>query len=590
MLVEAWITLVVIIVTFSSLLISKISTDVLMMAALTVLLVSGVLTSQEALLGFANEGMITVAVLYVVANGLHETGVINNISNKLLGRPKSIAQAQFRLMSPVAFLSAFLNNTPVVAMFLPMLTAWAKRHQLSTSQLMIPLSYAAMIGGTCTLIGTSTNLILNSMLQDYNPEASLGMFDLAWVGIPSTLIVIAAIVLFGPWLLPKKPSSQRDIHQLKRYSVEMLVGRASPLAQKSVEEAGLRNLPDIYLASIERKGVMKHAVGPNEILQEGDRLMFVGVVESVVDLSKIKGLSAVEDNDRHFLEKSISRSLVEVVVSQACPLISKTIKESRFRSHYNAVIVAVARNGNHLNQKIGDIKLEVGDTLLLDAPIEFFEQQRYAKDFLLVSSVDNSQSVRHERGYLAIGILLTMVAVVTLQWLSMLQAALIAAGLMLLTGCTSVSIARKSIDWSVLIVIGASIALGAAVEKTGLALFVAENFILAGTENVTLVLLKLFAVTALFTAVLSNMTAAVILFPIAIASSHALGVSEVPFVVVLMIAASASFATPIGYQTNLMVYGPGAYTAKDYLRAGLPMVILVAIVSLSIIPYVWGLK
>jgi len=590
MLVEAWITLVVIIVTFSSLLISKISTDVLMMAALTVLLVSGVLTSQEALLGFANEGMVTVAVLYVVANGLHETGVINNISNKLLGRPKSIAQAQFRLMSPVAFLSAFLNNTPVVAMFLPMLTAWAKRHQLSTSQLMIPLSYAAMIGGTCTLIGTSTNLILNSMLQDYNPEASLGMFDLAWVGIPSTLIVIAAIVLFGPWLLPKKPSSQRDIHQLKRYSVEMLVGRASPLAQKSVEEAGLRNLPDIYLASIERKGVMKHAVGPNEILQEGDRLMFVGVVESVVDLSKIKGLSAVEDNDRHFLEKNISRSLVEVVVSQACPLISKTIKESRFRSHYNAVIVAVARNGNHLNQKIGDIKLEVGDTLLLDAPIEFFEQQRYAKDFLLVSSVDNSQSVRHERGYLAIGILLTMVAVVTLQWLSMLQAALIAAGLMLLTGCTSVSIARKSIDWSVLIVIGASIALGAAVEKTGLALFVAENFILAGTENVTLVLLKLFAVTALFTAVLSNMTAAVILFPIAIASSHALGVNEVPFVVVLMIAASASFATPIGYQTNLMVYGPGAYTAKDYLRAGLPMVILVAIVSLSIIPYVWGLK
>lgn len=584
---EGGVTFGVIVLTFVMLILTRISADIIMMAALTCLLASGVLTAQEALIGFANEGMITVAVLYVVANGLYETGVVSTISNKVLGRPSTARQAQFRLMPPVAFLSAFLNNTPVVAMFVPMVAQWAKRYKLDVSQLMIPLSYAAIIGGTCTLIGTSTNLILNSMLKQHNVEAGLGMFELSWVGVPCAIIVIGLTVLFGRWLLPENKRQNTGIAELRQYSVEMSVEFDSPLAGQTIEQAGLRNLPNMYLVSIEREGCIRSAVGPHEKLNGGDRLMFVGVVESVVDLNKIRGLKAVEDVNRHFVENSVGRTMVEAVVSQTCPLLSMTIKESRFRSHYNAAIVAVARNGAHIKQKIGAIKLAVGDTLLLDAPENFLEQQRYSKDFLLVSRVDNSQPVRHDRSTAALVILVLMVSLVATQIVTMLEGALIAAGAMLVAKCTTASIARKSIDWPVLVVIGASIALGGAVQKTGLAVFVAENFILSDGASLTLVLAKLFVVTALFTAILSNMTAAVLLFPIAIASSQSMGISEVPFVVTLMIAASASFATPIGYQTNLMVYGPGGYCFRDYVRAGLPMVVVVGLLSVFIIPKVW---
>jgi di/tricarboxylate transporter len=584
---EAWLTLGVIAAAFSGLLFTRISADILMMAALTILLVGGVLTTQEALSGFANEGLMTVAALYVVANGLYETGVVNSISTYLMGKPTSANQARFRLMSPVALLSAFMNNTPVVAMFLPMVSGWAKRHNVQASQLMIPLSYAAMIGGTCTLIGTSTNLILNSMLQEHNPTAGLGMFDLAWVGVPSVLVVIGAFTVFGSWLLPAKHEKDVDSDGLRRYSVEMLVEQSSVLHGQTIEQAGLRSLPNMYLVSIERSGKVMPAVGPDEVLMSEDRLMFAGEVESVVELNKMRGLSVVDEEERYFLEKNLSRSLVEVVVSRTCPLLSKTIKQARFRSHYNAAIIAVSRHGSHVRQKIGDIKLEVGDTLLLDAPDNFLEQQRYSKDFLLVSSIENSQAHRHKHSYAALSVLIAMVLAVSMQWLDMLHAALIAAGAMLATRSTTASIARRSIDWPVLIVIGASIALGVAVEKTGLASMAADDFILAGSENATVALFKLFILAAFFSSILSNMTAAVLLFPVAIAVSQALGVSEVPFVVTIMVAASVSFATPIGYQTNLMVYGPGGYRFSDYLRAGVPLVLLVCGISMLIIPWVW---
>jgi di/tricarboxylate transporter len=586
-LIEAWITIAIIIACLSSLVFTRYAADIIMMAGVTLLLVSGVLTADEALGGFANEGMITVAVLYIVANGLTETGAISWLSGALLGRPSSTLKAQFRLMIPVAALSAFMNNTPVVAMFIPMVSRWARHHNLHASKLMIPLSYAAILGGACTLIGSSTNLILNSMLTQYDASLGLGMFDLAWVGLPAALILTCVVIFLGKWLLPSHGSVSREFEETRRYTIEMLVEAGSGLCGKTVEQAGLRNLSGVYLSSIERQGEVKPAVGPSERLQGGDRLIFVGIVESVVDLKRIRGLTAVAAEDQSLLGKNFQNFLVEVVVSPSCPLVRKTIRDGRFRTHYNAAIVAVARGGVHLQQKVGDIILEAGDTLLIDAAENFIEQQRYSKDFLLVSTVKNSQTVRHDRSIIALSILFFMVLAVTFQWLSMLQAAMLAAGTMLLSGCTTGAIARKSIDWQVLVVIGASIAMGSAVHKSGLADFIANTLIISASITPTIALIKLFLLTALFTSILSNAAAAVILFPIAVASSQALDVSLLPFVVTLMIAASASFATPIGYQTNLMVMGPGGYRFSDFLKIGLPMTLIMGAVIVTIVPLVW---
>ncbi len=587
MLVEAWITIAIIAACLSSLILTRYAADIIMMAAVTLLLVSGVLTTNEALAGFANEGMITVAVLYIVANGLTETGAVSWLSGFLLGRPRSTTGAQLRLMAPVAALSAFMNNTPVVAMFVPMVSRWARHHDLHPSKLMIPLSYAAILGGTCTLIGSSTNLILNSMLIQHDVALGLGMFDLAWVGLPASIILIGFVIFFGKWLLPAHGSVSREFEETRRYTIEMMVDKSGGLDGKTIEQAGLRNLSGVYLSSIERDGVIKSAVGPSEVLKGGDRLMFVGVVESVVDLNRVRGLSAVDADDQHSLGNNMHHFLVEVVVSPSCPLIRKTIRDGRFRTHYNAAVVAVARGGAHLQQKVGDIVLEPGDTLLIDAADNFVEQQRYSKDFLLVSTIKNSQTVRHDRSLIALAILFVMVITVAFQWLSMLQAAMLAAGAMLLSSCTTGGIARKSIDWQVLVVIGASIAIGTAVQKTGLADFVANYLILSGSDQPSFALVKLFLLTALFTAVLSNAAAAVILFPVAIASSEMLGVSLMPFVVTLMIGASASFATPIGYQTNLMVMGPGGYRFSDFLKIGIPMTLLMAVIASLLVPLIW---
>lgn len=587
MLYEAWLTLAVIGLCFASLTFTRFPPDIILMGAVTVLFLSGVLTTEEALRGFANEGMITVAVLYIVASGLQETGTVSWLSSSFLGRPTSVKAAQLRLMSPVAVMSAFLNNTPVVAMFIPMVSTWARNNAIHVSQLMMPLSFAAIIGGSCTLIGSSTNLIVNSMLVEHDKSLGLRMFDLAWVGIPCVIAVLGFIALWGRKLLPEHGSAGRDMDDVRRYSVEMMVAPGSVIEGKTIEQAGLRNLSGMYLVSIERNGESIPSVGPHRILKGGDRLIFVGVVESVVDLKKIRGLDLVDEEDRHFINQSLHRSLVEVVVSENCPLIGKSVRESRFRTHYNAAIVAISRNGSHLKQKIGNIILQTGDTLLLDARENFLEQQRYSKDFLLTSQIKDSRAVRHHLSVVALAILAGLVLVVNFQWLTMLQASMLAAGLMLATRCVPGVVARKSIDYQVLIVIAASIALGAAVEKTGLATLAAERLIGLSSHHPLSALSILFLIATVFTSILSNTAAAVVLFPIAIATAKALGVSPMPYVITLMIGATASFATPIGYQTNLMVYGPGGYRFSDYLRIGLPLTLLVFIITLLIVPAIW---
>jgi di/tricarboxylate transporter len=584
---EAIATLFVIAGCFGLLITTRLPADMVLLAGVAVLVFANILTPGEALAGAASEGLATVAVLFVVAQALSDTGVVSWISYNLLGRPKNVASAQIRLMAPVAIFSSVLNNTPVVAMMVPAVRDWARRNNISSSQLMIPLSYAAIIGGTCTVVGTSTNLVVNDMLKAQPGIEGLALFDLAWVGIPCTLVVLGLTVATSRWLLPDRKGQTQRFEDARQYVVEMLVEQGSPLVGKSIEDAGLRQLPGMFLIEIDRAGRILTAVSPRELLQANDRLIFAGDVRSVVDLKNIHGLRVADDQVFKLDAHQSTRSLVEVVISPNFPHLGKTVRDMGFRNHYGAAIIAISRDGQHLKTKIGDVDLRPGDTLLLETHEDFVGNQRYSRDFLLVSQIENSRPVRHEQRGTAGLILLGMVALVGAGVLPMFKAALLAAALLVLTRCVRIRDARRSIDWEVLLVIAASIGLGAAMEKTGAAQSIAELIIGASAGSPTGLLISLFALTAAFSAVISNMAAAVILFPVAIAASQGLGVAPEPLAVTLMIGASTCFATPIGYQTNLMVYGPGNYKFQDFLKMGVPLTVAVGIVTVAIVPLIW---
>ena len=584
---EGWFSIAITILCFSTLALTRYSPDIVMVGGLTLLLLAGVLSPEQALSGLANEGMVTVGVLYVVVTGLRETGGISWIVHSVLGRPRSLQHAQIRLMAPVAAISAFLNNTPVVAMFIPAINDWARRNRLSVSKLMIPLSYASIAGGTCTLIGSSTNLVVNGLLIKETGADGLTMLELAWVGVPVMLVVFIFILVGSKWLLPERVPAISKYDDAREYTIEMLVENGSKLSGKSIEEAGLRQLPGMYLIEIDRQGQIMPAVSSYEVLRDGDRLVFAGVIESVVDLQKTQGLTPASKQIYKLGSSRQDRVLVEAVVSDSCPLAGKSVRKGRFRNVYNAVIIAVARNGKRLHQKIGEIVLRPGDTLLLESHHSFAEQQRNSRDFFLVSEIEGANPPQYQKAMLAMIILALMVLSVTTGWLSMLKASLLAAGLMILTRCTTGREARRSVDWQILIVIAASFGLGSALQITGAAESIAVSLVdlAGGDKGISLSLM--FAVTALLSAVATNNAAAVIMFPIALTTANNLGVSVMPFVITLMVAASTSFATPIGYQTNLMVYGVGGYRFSDYLRIGVPLTVLVGMTTVLLVPQVW---
>jgi di/tricarboxylate transporter len=584
---DAWVTLFVILSSLAFLVSNRFPPEIVLVAALSCLLFWGVLDTAQALAGFANPGLVTVAVLYVVVAGLVDTGAVQAFGSRLLGKPRSVTGAQSRLMLPVMGLSAFLNNTPVVAMLVPVVEEWCKRYQLSVSKLMLPLSYAAILGGCCTLIGTSTNLIIHGLVLENTSLGPMGFFEIAAVGAPVALVGFFYLITTQRWLLPERipPLMQGDT--VREYTIEFMVSNGSPMIGKSIERAGLRHLPGVFLSGIWRNDSVIVAVSPAEVLLAGDRLVFVGAVNSVIDLVRQPGLVPAQESLFDLATPRSNRQLIEVVLSATGPLIGHTIRDAKFRSQYDAVVIAVARNGERIEGRIGDIVLHTGDTLLLEARPVFVQQQQHNRDFLLVHPLQGEAVPRHDRAWLAASILLVMVALATAGWLSMLEAALLAGGAMLITRCTSAVSARASIDWSVLVMIGASLGLGSALEVSGAAIAIAGGGLSLVGENPWLVLLVIYLLTTLLTEIITNNAAAVLMFPIAQSTAISLDVSFWPFIVCLMMAASASFATPIGYQTNLMVYGPGGYRFSDYLRIGVPLNIVLGLVTVLLAPLIW---
>nr|WP_297458448.1 SLC13 family permease [uncultured Halomonas sp.] len=582
----ALLTLAVIVAVLATLALTRIAADVILMTALTFLVISGILTPEEALAGFANTGVMTIATLYVVAAGLKETGAIRWIAHRLLGQPGDIKQAQLRVLVPVSGLSAFMNNTTVVAMFIPAIQEWAQRLKLPPSKLLLPLSYAAILGGTCTLIGTSTNLVVDGLLQS-EKGVSLGMFELAWVGVPLLFVGCGLLWLLADRLLPDRQGVLEQLEQAREYCVEVSVEPKGPLPGKTIAEAGLRSLAHGYLAEIEREGRLMTVVPPDTTLKPEDILIFIGAPECARELRRIHGLKPANGDVQKLDIAHHRRCLVEAVVGPDFAGLHQTVRESRFRSRFQAVILSISRAGRRLPGKVGDIRLQMGDTLLLETAQEFVEQYRYRKDFLLVSALNDSTPPDFRKAPLALGILASMVAVSALGLLSILEAALLAAGAMLVTRCLTASKARRYVDLSVLIVIAASFSLGAAMTKTGAAGQIAAWLMFADDMSPWLALALVYLMTVFFTELITNNAAAVLMFPIAMAVAEQLGVNFMPFALAIMFAASASFMTPLGYQTNLMVLGPGGYRMSDYFRLGAPLSLAVAITSITLIPLVW---
>ena len=587
MALDAWITAFVLLTVLGLLISSRRSPDVVLTGGAAILAVSGVLTPAQALAGLANEGVVTILILFVVATGLKETGAMNGTGKLIMGGSKQLAAVQTRIMLPSAFMSAFMNNTPLVAIMLPVVDDWAKRNQTALSRLLIPLSYASIFGGACTLVGTSTNLIINGWLIEEVKQPGLSMFELAWVGVPCAMLAIASIVVTGRWLLPDRKAAISTNDDPRSYTVETVVDEQGPLVGKSIEKAGLRHLPGLFLMEIERDNQVIAAVAPNEILKGGDRLVFVGVVDSLLDLHKINGLIPAGNQLFKLDSPRSTRILIEAAVSHSCPLIGKSIRESRFRSLYNAVVIAVARNGQRISGRIGDIILKPGDTLLLEARPSFITQQKNSQDFYLVSQVDNSQLPKHEKASSALAILIAMVVVVTFGWLSMFNAALLAAGLMIVCGCCSADSARRALDWSVYLAIAASIAIGKAMQVSGLAQVIATPLIEFSHGNSSLALAIIYGLSMFMAAVINAKAAAVLMLPIAFAAATNMNLSYMPFVMAVLFACSTTIATPMGYPTNLMIYGPGGYRFADYLRIGIPISVLIWITCVILIPLVW---
>ena len=583
---QAVLTACVLFGTLAALLFSQRGPDMAMIGGVVVLLASGVLTPDEALKGMSSEGMITVAALFVVAAAVERTGALAALVDRALGRPASLASAQMRTMIGPAALSAFMNNTPVVALMVPAIRDWAKKHRLSVSKLLMPMNAAVVLGGLCTLIGTSTNVVVSGLVAAKTGHP-LGMFEISWLGVPLLVAGLIYLVFASRHLLKDRRPAVSPSDDPRQYSLEMLVEQGSPLVGRSIEEAGLRGLDGLFLMEIDRDGHVIAAVSPTERLEAGDRLVFVGVVDSVVELQKIRGLRPATDQVFKLDDPRSERTLIEAVVSNTCPLIGRTIREGRFRSTYDAVVIAVARNGERLRMKIGDITLEPGDTLLLEASRDFAEHQRSNRDFYLVSAVSNFTPPRHDQAWIACTVLAAMVLGATLELVPMVAAALVAAAVVVAMKCISSDEARQSIEWESLLLIAASFGLARAMEKTGLAEAIAHSTIAAAGDHPHVVLAAIYLVTMLFTELMSNNAAAVLTFPIAWQTAADLGVNPMPFVMAVTVAASCGFATPMGYQTNLMIYGPGGYKFSDYVRFGGPLNLLVMAITVALAPLIW---
>jgi di/tricarboxylate transporter len=603
--------------------------EILFLSGLAAVTLGGAIPAETALAGFASGPVLLIGALLAAAAGLQTTGAIDWIGKLLLGSAQTERQA-LRRMTLVTAVSAFILNTPLVAMLMPVVIDWCRKHSISPSRMMMPLSYMVILGGVGTVIGTSTTLVCNAQIAEVRdnvtakaPEgaltpafldgmADIGFFEITWIGLPIALAGIVYMLVFSPRLLPDRTDLVEDFSDRQReYLVEMLAQPGCGLVGKTVEQAGLRQLPGLFLIEIRRNEESITPIAPGDVIHANDHMVFTGVVNTIADLERIPGLvPAIDQTYESRPAERTNRQLVEAVLSRTSPVIGQTVRDANFRQLYNAAIVAVHRGGERMGTKIGDIRLQPGDTLLLQARSGFVETHRNSRDFYLVSQVGGSSARRHDRAAVAAILFLLLLVwlvatslgaagVTSAPWLlpSIRPIAAVAI-VMAMVGarCLTVNQARAAMDLQVLITVGAAMGLGGALSHSGAAQFVAD-YVVRGTQLAPipevafpwLLLTVVYFLSMILTEAISNAAVATIMIPIVVGIAQQTGLNPRPFLMAVTIAASLSFATPVGYQTNLMVMGPGGYHPKDFLRVGGLLQLFIAIMAIPLLGLLWPL-
>ena len=583
---HAWITIVTVLSMFTVLLFTKLRADLVFLAAIAVLFVTGVLDAKEAFSGFSSTSVVVIGVLFVVVAGLTYTGVLQWIVKHLLGQPDSYCKAVVRLMLPVAALSSFLSNTTVVTLFVNIVKMWSRKLGISPSKLLIPLSYASGMGGVCTLIGTPPNLIISGLYAD-NTGHTMNIMATAIPGLFCLFVGILSIIALRR-LLPERKAPENAFEATSEYTVELLVPSDSRLIGKKIGQAGLVNVRGGSLIELVHFDTVVSPVPEDEPIMGGDRLVYSGQVDEILNLKESHGLVNADHYVFSMNEIEKNRQFRTAYVTFGSNLIGKSIGEGTFEKDNNMVLVAVSRRGQRIAESPRNVKLEAGDTLLFECPANISINTASLSSQMQFFDSPEVPNIG-ARTILSTTIMLAMVVISALGVMPLLQCAFLAAAAMLLLRCCTAEQAMKSVNWDILMVFAGSVVLGLAIQKTGIAERMAFGILDVCGTNPIVVMTAICLVGTFITEFISNTAAGAMFFPIMFNAAEKLGYEPFPFLIALMISVSSSFATPIGSPTHMLVYGPGGYRFSDFIRIGLPMNFIILAANILIVNIVYPL-
>ena len=572
----------------------KFSLDVTALLILTILFTGGFLTVEEAISGFSNPAVITIALLFILSQGLQKTRILEYLIvriNKLVSKSKNLGLGVYLLT--IAFASALMNNTAIVAVFMPVTIRLAHQYHMSPSKLLIPLSYAAIMGGTLTLVGTSTNLIVNAVYIE-NGGSPLGMFEFAKYGWITLLVGLIYVLWIAPKILPSRTvtSSLTQSYHMAGYLTEMKISEDSPLVGSTCQERNVNQSYDVIVLDIQRDGrLIAYNVG-RQTLRAGDILFVKGSLESFLRMKEVEKVTLLTDEKltQSELEQD-DNILVECMVTDQSDVIGKTLREANFRKRFGAFILAIRREGLIIRKKIAHVVLHTYDTLLIYGGKRQISELEKSGKFILLGEMQ-ADLVKVRFWWISIVSIVLTVFLAAIGVLPILKGALISAVILMMFRVISPNEAYESIHWQVIVLIAALIPLGIVIQSSGTATYIA-NMIMQYVDTLSpsiqpyVLFALVYFVTMVMTEVSSNTATAIIMTPIVIAITADMQFDPRPFIFGVCFAASASFSTPVGYQTNLMVYGPGGYRFSDYMKTGIPLALTFWILAILIIPTIW---
>ena len=586
-----WVVSVILIITLYLLVTEKISVDLIAIGIIVALMVSRVLTPLEAVAGFAHPAVITVGSMFLISKGMIRTGVVGFIGEKVIKFARgNINLALFMILMTVAVASAFINNTPIVVLFIPVIMRMCCQFNLSPSKFLIPVSYASILAGTCTLIGTSTNIIVGDLSANFGYGA-FDMFELSILGVPIAVLGIAVLMIAAPRFMPSllNPACELENGEHRRYLAELSIPRGSKLVGEDPGNVFAEKYPEIEVLELIRYSHIFHPVRDDVTIAADDLLLLKGSANDLIEV--LHG----DDVELPLSEKGLSLGpgkkdtvVVELIIPPQSSLLGQRLMSTELMRDPDIHIVAIKRSGLHYTEKqIRDVKLRVGDIILVWCHGDKLERMRDEVDYIIVEDVHH-EIVQKRKAWKAILIFVGLIFAASMGLADIMVCALTAVFLMIVTGCLQLRDAYRSLQADVLLLIAGTVALGTAMEKTGTSKLYAEVYLefFSGLSP-AYVLGGFILLTSISTHILSNNATAVLLFPIAVSTALGLGINPKPFIMAVCFGASACFATPIGYQTNLLIYGPGGYRFSDYLKLGIPLNLIVLILGTLLIPIIW---